>query len=170
VRPEQADVRFVFATWRRLEEMVAQGRFRQDLYYRLRVVEIHVPPLRERGPEDLDRLIDHFLWTFSRRHHRPGLRLLPEARARLHGWRWPGNVRELQHVIEAATVLAAGPDVHPEDLPMDAPAPTSGPLGTLYEVEMAHIRAVLAACDGNRSQAARVLGIGRNTLNRKLGA
>jgi Nif-specific regulatory protein len=169
-----ADVRFVCATHRDLETMVARRQFREDLYFRVRVVELVVPPLRERGPADLDRLIDHFLYVFARRHGRPGLRLAPEARALLHARPWPGNVRELQHCLESAVVIE---DAAP--LPASAFAPAAAPpvrraarfsttLRPLREVEADYLRWSLDQLDGNRSATARALGIGRNTLQRKL--
>ncbi len=185
-QPQQVDVRFVCATHRDLEAEVAEGRFRQDLYYRLRVVQIDVPPLRARGAADLDRLIDHFFFECAQRHGRPDLALTPEARLALHGHGWPGNVRELEHAIESAVVLSPSPQVTVDLLPsVGQPTPAaegqavassaaipegwfSAAPGTLQEVELAYIEFVLARCDGNRSQAARVLGIGRNTLLRKL--
>ncbi len=175
-RPERVDARFVCATHRDLEKMVRDGTFREDLYYRLRVVEVRVPPLRERGHADLDRLIDHFLFQFGRRHGRPGLQLTPAARARLHSWRWPGNVRELQHCIESAVVLAPADRIEPEALPVPLPVAEPAPgdrfatgARPLGEVERDYVAWVLEQCDGNKSEAARVLGIGRNTLARKLG-
>ncbi len=183
-RPQEVDLRFVSATHRDLEAEVAAGRFRQDLYYRLRVVEIEVPPLRARGPADLDRLIDHFVFELTARHGRPELRLSLAARARLHAHAWPGNVRELEHCIESAVVLCPGEEVLPSHLPLGprsgaapvaevaaSPAdPTlfTARIGPLREVERAYVEHVLAACGGNRSQAARLLEIGRNTLARKL--
>ncbi len=178
-RAEQADVRFLCATHRDLERAVAAGRFRQDLYFRIRVVEIRIPPLRERGHADLDRLLDHFLHRFRRQHRRPGLVLEPQARAALHGHLWPGNVRELEHAIESAVVLAPGRTITRDLLPL-APAlgvsvvghaaPESFATGirSLREVERAYCRHVVELCGGNRSEAARKLEIGRNTLLRKL--
>lgn len=168
-----ADVRFVCATHADLELRLQAGEFRTDLYYRVRVVEIEVPPLRERGHLDLDRLIDHFLYESGRRHARP-VALTNGARAALHGWSWPGNVRELQHCIEAAVVMASGPRIEARDLSLRGPAPAADPDrfvhpgGTLLAVERAYCQHVLDQCDGNRSEAARRLGIGRNTLARKL--
>jgi len=180
-RPITVDVRFVCATHRDLEADVAAGRFRQDLYYRLRVVQIDIPPLRQRGAADLDRLIDHFFFEYTRRHARPELKLARSARSVLHAHDWPGNVRELEHCIESAVVLAPGTEVGREHLsigpitfvelpaigPADPTVFTSG-VKPLREVEHAYIEHVLALCDGNRSAASRMLGIGRNTLLRKL--
>ncbi len=185
-KDEEADVRFVCATNRDLEEAIAAGEFRQDLYYRLRVVEIELPPLRDRGHADLDRLIDHFLFEFAERHERPGVRLTPSARSLLHTHAWPGNVRELEHCIESAVVLAGCDELGARDVPIKGlvlPQAASGggdgssggddglfvtDVKSLREVELAYIRHVLDACDGNRSAAARLLGIGRNTLLRKI--
>ena len=169
------DVRFVCATHRDLERMVADGHFREDLYYRIRVVEIEVPPLRARGHGDLDRLIDHFLFSFRRRHGRLGLRLSPEARARLHAHRWPGNVRELQNRLESALILAPSSTIRPQDLRLEphADAESSNTsfqtrLRPLRDVERAYLAWAVDQHAGNRSATARTLGIGRNTLIRKL--
>ncbi|MCB9554040.1 MAG: sigma-54-dependent Fis family transcriptional regulator [Myxococcales bacterium] len=180
-KPRQVDVRFVCATWRDLEADVAAGRFRQDLYYRLRVVQIDIPPLRSRGAADLDRLIDHFFFEHTRRHDRPELYLSRAARAVLHAHDWPGNVRELEHCIESAVVLAPGPEVGREHLSIgpitlvELPGVRAGDpdrfvsdLKPLRDVERAYVEHVLALCDGNQSEAARRLEIGRNTLARKL--
>ncbi|MBX2801923.1 MAG: sigma-54-dependent Fis family transcriptional regulator [Myxococcales bacterium] len=174
-----ASVRFVCATHRDLEQAVQQGVFREDLYYRLRVVEIDIPPLRERGHVDLDQLVDHFHFELTRRHGRPELQLSAAARTALHAWSWPGNVRELEHCLESAVVLARGDRIEPEDLPRrrapGAPQATGADafvtaVAPLQQVERDYCRHVLALCDGNKSQAAQVLGIGRNTLARKLGS
>jgi Nif-specific regulatory protein len=183
-QPVQTDLRFVCATNRDLEADVLAGRFRQDLYYRLRVVQIVVPPLRLRGPADLDRLIDHFFYALSRRHGRRGLTLSIAARTLMHHHPWPGNVRELENCIESAVVLAPGQVVDALSLALDSGSATPAPLGLaapvdgrfstdlrpLREVEQAYVGFVVDACDGNRSAAARLLGIGRNTLLRKLRA
>ena len=183
IKPHSCDVRFVCLTHRDLERAVDEGRFRKDLYYRLRVVEIEVAPLRRRGLADLDRLIEHFLEEYRRRHGRPLLSLSPEARGLLYSHRWPGNVRELEHCIESAVVLATEDPIRPEHLSLLSPwsatetdLPVTGPpeeifvtgLHPLREVEIAYIRHVLTLCDGNRSRTARLLKIGRSTLLRKL--
>jgi Nif-specific regulatory protein len=178
---QKVDARFVCATHRDLEARVQEQTFREDLYYRLRVVQIDVPPLRARGAADLDRLIDYFLFELTKRHGRQELTLAPAARAALHAHDWPGNVRELEHAIESAVVLAPGAAITPDQLPIGArkAAPEAGGravpdgafvsgLKPLADVERAYVEHVLAACNGNRSAAARVLGIGRNTLQRKL--
>ncbi len=176
--PVRVDLRFVCATHRDLEGEVAAGRFRQDLYYRLRVVQIAVPPLRDRGGADLDRLIDHFWFEFTRRHDRPGLALSRGARLRLHAHDWPGNVRELENCLESAVVLSPDDPVGPEHLPIGplafgAPGsedPTrfvSGPV-PLRDLERAYVHWILERCEGNKTAAARELEIGRNTLLRKL--
>ena len=174
-RARQADVRFVCATNRELEEEVLHGRFRQDLYYRLRVVEVPLPPLRARGHDDLERLIDHFLDRFRHEHGRPDLVLSAPSRAALHAHGWPGNVRELENCIESAVVLTPGVVIGPDQLPLGrSPQPARSPHGfssdlvCLRDVELAYIRHVLQVCGGNRTKAARLLGIGRNTLIRRL--
>ena len=176
-RAHRASVRFVCATHADLERRVAEGAFRSDLYYRVRVVEIEVPPLRRRGHVDLDRLIDHFLFESARRHGRGGreISLSGAARAVLHGWSWPGNVRELEHCIESAVLMARDATIEASDLPLrrgPGPEPTAdrfvAEVGPLRDVERAYCRFVLESCGGNRTKAAQQLGIGRNTLARKL--
>jgi Nif-specific regulatory protein len=145
----------------------------------VKVVELQLPPLRARGSEDVERLARHFLSTAARIHRiKPVPSLSEAALARLLGWRWPGNVRELENCIESAVVLCDGV-IQPEHLPMpsvETTAPSTPalvdqePFGdeTLAAVERRHVLAVLERHGGNRSSAARALGIGRNTLGRKL--
>ena len=172
--PETADVRFVCATHVDLEQKVAAGTFRQDLYYRLRVVELTLPPLRARGHGDLDRLIDHFLFDLTRRHGRSPMRLSDAARQALHAWSWPGNVRELQHSLESAVVLSPGSTIEPGSLNLapTQPVPVEGrfcsDLVPLADLEHAYAHWSLARHDGNKRATAATLGIGRNTLQRKL--
>ncbi|MCS6901620.1 MAG: sigma 54-interacting transcriptional regulator, partial [Polyangiaceae bacterium] len=172
----QVDVRILTATHRDLVAEVAQGSFRQDLFYRLRVVEITLPPLRERGSREIEALARHFLGIYARRHQRPRLDLSPAALSALFQHRWPGNVRELEHSIERAVVLCDGPTIHPEHLgllalPSEAPTSEDGvllPYGlSLDEATQRYIKATLARCGGNQSEAARRLGVGRNTLARR---
>ncbi|MBU8894642.1 sigma 54-interacting transcriptional regulator [Corallococcus sp. M34] len=175
----RVDVRIVAATHRDLAAMVADGRFREDLYYRIKVVELVLPPLRERGGEDIERLARHFVATVARRHRLPPPRLSAAALDRLKRYRWPGNVRELENCIESAVVLCEG-EILEEHLPLPtlerAPASAPSPVRVsdepallpLAEVERRHILRALEAVKGNRTAAAKALEIGRNTLARKL--
>jgi Nif-specific regulatory protein len=174
-RAQTADVRVVAATHRDLEAMVGRGEFREDLYYRLKVVQIGLPPLRERGDDDILRLAEHFLDVYGKKHGKqPSFGV--SARARLIKHRWPGNIRELENCIESAVVLCEGQEVNAEHLSLpssgvSAPAPAavqSFRPRLLAEVERDHILQTLESVGGNRSRAAALLGIGRNTLARKL--
>ncbi len=173
-RSVQVDVRVVAATNRDLEALVARGAFREDLYYRLRVLPVEVPSLQARGREDLELLVHHFVRRAARRHGRPGLHLRPSALARLVAHDWPGNVRELEHCLEGAAVLAPGEAIEAADLPLPprsraAPAADVA-LGRLSwaQMERRYVAAVLAEHDGNRSAAARAMGVARATLLRKI--
>ncbi len=169
----KVDVRILAATNRDLQKMVAEGKFREDLYYRIKVVELLLPPLRERGAEDVERLTRHFLAAAAKKHRiDPAPKLSEAALELLKGYRWPGNVRELENCIESAVVLSEG-EILPEHLPLPsskrpAEPASAGAMLTLAEAEKRHILAVLGSVDGNRTAAAKVLGIGRNTLGRKL--
>ena len=178
------DVRIIAATNRDLAELVREGRFREDLYYRLSVFPVTIPPLRRRRA-DIAPLVRHVLQEI-----RPGQppAVHPAVMERLEAYAWPGNVRELQNVLRRAVVLAGEESIRPEHLPpallgaangeageaaeraatgaRDADGPLA--LATLEELERQHIQRAIAACGGNLSQAARVLGIGRTTLYRKL--
>jgi len=166
------DVRVLAATNRDLTAEMAAGRFRQDLYYRLRVVELVIPPLRQRA-DDILALARHFLEAAGQRLGRQLQGFEPAAAHRLLRYHWPGNVRELQNAIERAAVLAPGPRVALADLPDELqggqPAPSlAGADLALAAVEKAHILAVLEGVQWNRTAAARKLGIGHATLFRKL--
>jgi Nif-specific regulatory protein len=175
----KVDVRIVAATNRDLVRMVAEGKFREDLYYRIKVVEVVLPPLRERGGDDIERLARHFIATAAKRHRLEPPRLSPAALERLKAYRWPGNVRELENCIESAVVLSEGAILE-EHLPLPsveraapvtpggAEAESAPALLPLAEVERRHILRVLDAVKGNRTAAAKALEIGRNTLSRKL--
>jgi DNA-binding NtrC family response regulator len=126
---QRADARIVAATHRDLESMVARGEFRQDLFYRLRVVEITIPPLRARGPEEVLRLCEHFLAMYARRHGRAELSLSPAARDALTRHPWPGNVRELEHAIERAVVLAPTRVIEPAHLGLPQHPASPIPMG-----------------------------------------
>lgn len=169
--PRRIDVRVLAATNRDLAQDLQEGRFRKDLYYRLRVVELKLPPLRERR-EDIIPLARLFL---SRKVTGPGrvLGLSPTAADQLLRYSWPGNVRELENAVERAAVLARGALVEPEDLPEEVRGATLVPsmaagIRKLGEIEMEYILAVLDRAGGNQTRAARMLGIGTTTLYRKL--
>jgi DNA-binding NtrC family response regulator len=162
------DVRIICATNRDLFALVQAGRFREDLYYRLKVFVLRVPPLRERL-EDIVPLVRMFL----EREGRADAKLRPAVRRALETYPWPGNVRELQNAIVHAVALAQGGELAVEHLPEELsqppkPARSVSALRSLGEVEREHVESVLAACGGNQSDAAGILGIGRNTLWRKL--
>jgi DNA-binding NtrC family response regulator len=166
------DVRVIAATNRDLAADVAAGRFRQDLYYRLRVIEIKVPPLRERR-EDVLPLARAFLVDVARRLGRRVSGFTPRAANQLVRYDWPGNVRELENAVERAVVLATGPRVDVADLPEEImtalPAPVvAGRIRPLEAIERDYILAVLGASGGNKAKAAERLGIGTATLFRKL--
>jgi two-component system response regulator AtoC len=182
VKARQVDVRVVAATGRDLRQAVAQGEFREDLLYRLDVVGVRLPPLRER-PEDILALADHFLARYARlRPELAGMTLAEDAREVIVGYRWPGNVRELEHAIERAVVLADGPSIREGDLP-DAvrTAPLGGrappprpPDGTLSikratrALEGDLIRAALEKTHGNRTRAAELLELSYRALLYKI--
>jgi NtrC-family two-component system response regulator AlgB len=169
-RTRTGDVRIVAATNRDLEAAVREGRFREDLLFRLNVVEVVVPPLRERREEILP-LARSFLGFFARASRRAQAELSPEAERALLAWSWPGNVRELRNAIERAVILAPGPVLPPDAFPERiAQAATAGPaLGgdcTLEQIEREHILRVLART-ATQEEAARILDVDASTLWRK---
>ncbi len=168
-RPERSEARVIAATHRDLEEEVALGRFREDLYYRLRVVEIFVPPLRERMG-DIPLLAQHLVRKVGAVVDRPGLRLAPESIDSLMTHPWPGNVRELENCLTRAVVMATSEVIRPENLQFGAPAAATGveqeSLATLEDVERAHIARILQATSGHKSRSAEILGISRPRLDR----
>ena len=168
------DVRIIAATNRNLEEEVKAGRFREDLYYRLNVVSVQVPPLRERK-EDIPLLVSSFLERFNKENGKNVKGFDSKAKSALSNYSWPGNIRQLQNVVEGCVAMSVSDTVKLADLP-DYLQNGSGdkaisiPLGTsMEEAEMIIINETLAFCGGNRSKCAEVLGIGRKTLYRKLG-
>ena len=178
--PVQVDVRVIAATHRDLPQLVRDGRFREDLYYRLHVVSLTLPPLRSRR-QDLPLLIDDLLRRLAERHDRGPVAVDPEAQALLLAYDWPGNVRELYNVLERALVLASQDVIGPEHLPAEirqqeaarsaaAAAAQDEPVALLplADVEKHHVLRVLRAMDGSRERTARVLGISRRTLTRML--
>ena len=169
------DVRIIASSQEDPERLVDGGRLRSDLFYRMNVVRLHVPPLRERTV-DIPQLAAEFLRLATERHSlKPGKRLAPEALERLLEYPWPGNVRELFHALESAAVLSETDIIRPTDLPGSMSVSGPAVLGgfarrtrTLSEVESAYIDEVLARTGGNKSAAARILGIHRKTLHEKL--
>ncbi len=164
------DVRILAATNRNLEEALKQNRLREDLYFRLNVVPIRVPPLRERR-KDIPHMARRFAAHFGAEHKRALEGLTDEALDLLQRYPWPGNVRELEHAVERAVLLADGPTLRPEHFTLDlvaaaATAPDDALL-TLEELEREYIRQVLWKVRGHKGRAARVLGINRKTLLEK---
>jgi DNA-binding NtrC family response regulator len=166
--PIKVDVRVISATNKDLKRAIANGEFREDLYYRLNVVTIELPPLRERK-EDIPLLAQHFLNKFALENDKEVTGFSPEATKSLLDYDWPGNVRELENAVERGVILAKGSLVTVADLPQEsASLARSVPIGrALREVERNHILSVLNGTGGNYSEAARVLGITRMTLYNK---
>jgi Nif-specific regulatory protein len=165
--PISVDVRLVAATHRDLERLVNEGGFRQDLYYRLKGVEIQLPPLRERR-EDIPHLVRHFVESFCRREGLPVVRVHPDALALLLAYDFPGNVRELQNMMEAAVSLADEEVGTQVVRPLLGGVIGEGPQALdLSSVERQHIGKVLRLSGGNKSRAAKILGVDRRTLQRK---
>ncbi len=166
----KVDVRFIAATNRDLWRLVQEGAFREDLYFRLAVIRIQLPPLRER-PEDIPLFVDHFLKQYAEASGKEVRGISEEALAYLLKHPWRGNVRELENVIEAAVTLAKGPILSLDDLspllPGAAVVEATGPWPTLAELEKVHIVQALQKTGGNVTKAATLLGISRKTLYRK---
>jgi len=175
--PVTVDVRIIAASNQPLEEMVASGQFREDLYYRLNVIPLLLPPLRRR-PEDIEVFAEHFMRQFS---DKASKQVDQEVWEKIHSHNWPGNLRELRNAIQRAVVLSVGDAIKPEYLLIETKltrpenAASSGPdeersssLLTLEEMERQHILAVVEACAGDREAAAQILGISRGTLGRRL--
>ena len=173
-RPRRVDIRLVAATNRDLTAAMKSGQFREDLFYRINTITVHLAPLRDRR-EDIGLLAQHFLDTNTTYGHK---RLSPAALAALDGYAWPGNVRELLHVIERGVILCKGDEITPRDLPPEiagatgaAPAgvaPASAAAPTLEAMERQHIVATLRQVNGHRGKAAALLGIDPKTLYRKI--
>lgn len=173
----QCDVRILAATNRDLEEAVEEGDFREDLFFRINVVRIEVPPLRARD-NDVLLLAQHYLQQVASRSGRPVRGLSPGVAEKLLSYRWPGNVRELRNAMERAVALTRFEELTVEDLPArirdyrptreDSRDPSPEELATLDEIERQYVQHVLDVVDGNKSIAARILGLGRRTLYRKL--
>ncbi len=167
----KADVRVISATNRDIEELVRQGEFREDLYYRLNVIPLRVPPLRDH-PDDIPLLIDHFLQQFCQRHKRPPKRISAEAVRILTRSGWPGNVRQLRNLMERLVVTTNEDVIHTEDLPEQVSSTPNQGCGTLAQaVEDAERRAILAAlaeCSYHRERTAKLLEISVRTLHYKM--
>jgi DNA-binding NtrC family response regulator len=188
--PVKVDVRVIAATHQNLEELMRVGRFREDLYYRLNVISLFVPPLRKRA-EDIPELAQHFLVLHAQRSGKPIPQLDDDALARLKAHPWPGNIRQLENVIERAVVVSEGPVITVDDLPVDLlpvddpgemiPSErTNGMSGTPHRNgiqvereerdgrERERLVRALAAADGNKAEAARALGLARSTFLSRL--
>lgn len=174
-KPIKVDVRLISATNCEIETLIKDGSFREDLYYRLKVVTVHLPPLRERR-QDIPLLLNHFIGEFSRAHKKPVREIEREAVNILNSYAWPGNIRELKHVVENMVVVSQGPVLAVENLPENihqgeqrSSADVHSLLGVpLKEVEEVLIKATLEQVCGNRQEAASILGIGERTMYRKL--
>jgi len=169
-KPRKVDVRILAATNKNLRDLVSRGAFREDLFYRLNVVTIPVPPLRERG-DDILLLAHHFANVSAAELDRPSPRFSDDVLQALRGYHWPGNVRELENVIQRLVVMSEGAVVEAPDLPSVMRFSVPGESGlnrTLAQVEAEHIRNVLQSVGGNKTRAAEVLGIDRKTLRKKL--
>ncbi len=187
-RERTMNARIIAATNADLIESIKDGRFRRDLYYRLQVFTIRLPPLRERRDE-LFALADHFIPVFARKYHKEPPALSSAAREAMRRYPWPGNVRELVHMLERAVLLSKGPRIEPSELGIDGvatgtsanvggggtpegnglgPFDLSGPECTLESVERVLIEEALRMTQGNVSEAARLLGIGRGSIRRKM--
>jgi two-component system, NtrC family, response regulator AtoC len=183
----KVDVRVIAATNQDLRAALEQGTFREDLYYRLNVVPISIPPLRERK-EDIPYLVDHFISRFAESSGKQIGGITPRAMKLLTNFHWPGNVRELENIIERAVVMAAGPEIGIEDIHLDSAGPSASNAGTaplavspngsvapllpqgmtLEQFEDEIIKEALRRAGGNKSQAARLLGLSRNALRYRL--
>lgn len=172
------DVRILSATNRDLKEEADSGAFREDLYYRLNVVTLNMPPLRERA-DDIPLLAQHFLWKYAEKNRKAVKGFSPQAMDMLLKYGWPGNIRELENAVERAVILMAGDYITERELPMGIARPIAGGMEKaskvfstetrpLEEIEKEAILAALQDCGGNKSETARRLGINRKTLHKKL--
>ena len=163
-----SDFRLVCATNRDLEALIAEGGFREDLYYRINVFVIDLPPLRDR-PEDIPALTHHFVEKYAHAMGRPIKNVSPEVEGMLVSYAWPGNVRELENAVERAMVVGREPSLQPDDLPLQLLRTGGEPEGvTLAALERRHIERIMREEEGNITRTATVLGIDRGTLYNKL--
>jgi transcriptional regulator with GAF, ATPase, and Fis domain len=174
----RVDVRVVAATNKDLRLEVRESRFREDLFYRLNVVTLHVPPLKDRR-DDIPLLLDHFLLKYAEKNHRPVPRVSPRVVERLMRYDWPGNVRQLEHLVERAVILTRGGEITDIQLPEEPPRreddgePLLPPDGTSLQDWLQHYErrvlvAALQECDGVQAQAARRIGISRSNFNYRI--
>ena len=165
----RVDFRCVAATNKNLEQLIEEGKFRPDLFYRLNVFHIELPPLRVRR-EDIPLLVNHFVGKFSTEMNKKITRVAPAAMNLLQQYHWPGNVRELENAVERAMVVAHEPELREQDFTLKAKngSVSNGDVRSLEDVERAHILRVLEECGGNQTRTAEVLGIDRVTLHHKL--
>jgi DNA-binding NtrC family response regulator len=170
-KPIKIDVRLICATNNNLMDMVTQGLFRQDLIYRVNTVEIHLPPLRERGG-DIELLSRHFLQTYSKKYKKTARSISAAGLKKLNQYSWPGNVRELQHAIERAVIMSDHTTLEPDDFFLSSPTRKAGDLEfenyNLDEIEKTVILKVLKQAQGNITQAAQELGLTRTSLYRRM--
>jgi NtrC-family two-component system response regulator AlgB len=173
-KPRRANVRVIAASNRNLEQAVSEGRFREDLFYRLNVISLRLPSLRER-PADLERMATNYLRFFARKCGKKMENFNPAATQAILGYSWPGNLRELRNVIERAVILATGAEIGLEDLPDNLTRTANGAVNavpqvgtrvSLDELEVAHIRRIVDLA-GSMGEASRILGIDPATLYRK---
>ena len=176
----KVDIRMIAATNRDLRAALEEGTFREDLYYRLNVVPIDIPPLREHK-EDVPDLVNHFLARFAAESEKPIEGITPAALAALMGYHWPGNIRQLENMVERAVALSSGPVIDVQDIHLDSAPGKAGTAGagasnnflpegmTLEQWEDHMIQEALRRANGNKSQAARLLGLSRNALRYRLG-
>lgn len=172
VKPIKVDVRLISTSNRNMKETVEQKLFREDLYYRLNVVPIHLPPLRQRK-EDILSLGRYFLERLCQENHKKAKKFSVEAEKKLLDYHWPGNIRELANIIERTVVMDAGNTIEPDHLKIEISCPvrniqSSNPEATLAEIEKKHILETLHHCHNNRTHAAKKLGISIRTLRNKL--
>ncbi|MEM9790394.1 MAG: sigma 54-interacting transcriptional regulator, partial [Planctomycetota bacterium] len=175
--PKHVDVRLVAATHHDLDALVAEGTFREDLFYRLAVVRLHLPPLRDRR-EDIPLLVEHFVKHFAEQMRKPAPRVSDEVQQALMQQPWPGNIRQLRNAVQNLVVMADGDTIELRHLPPNLREDAAGGATTtggevsgamsLDQLEKQAIRHALQATSGNREQAAKILGIGERTLYRKL--
>jgi DNA-binding NtrC family response regulator len=174
VQEREVDVRLVAATNKNLQGEIKRGRFREDLFYRLSVMPLTLPPLRERR-EDILPLVEHFVRRFNQKLNRRVQGVTPKAEAVLTSYSWPGNIREVRNVIERAVILCSGDLIHASDLPLGGQELWASPARetedhflSLDELESLHIRRILEAAGGNLTRAAEILGVTRTTLYNKI--